>query len=471
MPGWRCGAPSHNTFSDSKTHIAIEHPVDLNDVPAFQVDCDFHSFAWNQFIYFVQTVDTKSAGAVPRFMTLAPWYNILGKTKPASYPGGDIGLKGGMLDLHQAGSEGVLQDVNGNKVLYDIRFNEPMYAFIKTHELSTEAGFLAQCKPDAKNGGICAKQIWLPPNGGLLVPGALEIKTAWIDFKDKCPSDEYYCNGTFGLVGIHIVQKTNTHGEWIWASFEHAANTPDCAKGGDAPIAAASPAGYPWSFFNPKTVPPEVMSSQSCNVTAKPPQCNWQPTLRALGERLSALQASAPVNVCRTDSLPPGGVANCGGDVAEVQAAQVTPAQRDKQNHALIACLNGSITPLLSGVWKNYKLIGTQWVEWDDGNQKIGGTQDFRIQIFQQAAGSLPYVTPVGTVHMANTTMETWLQTGSTGYDPIGDNATKAGCFNCHNPPSNAGKFPEVDLSHFPVKLPKDRLERYLKVLVPAKVQ
>ncbi len=51
-------------------------------------------------------------------------------------------------------------------------------------------------------------------------------------------------NGRFGLVGMHIVQKTQTHGEWIWASFEHVANDPDCYPGGDlATIAAQSPIG------------------------------------------------------------------------------------------------------------------------------------------------------------------------------------------------------------------------------------
>ena len=65
------------------------------------------------------------------------------------------------------------------------------------------------------------------------------------------------------------------------------------------------------------------------------------------------------------------------------------------------------------------------------------------------AAPPLPYVEPVGFPHLANTTMETFMQDGSTGYDPFGSNATKAGCFNCHNLPSLGNpQFSQLDLSH-----------------------
>ena len=64
--------------------------------------------------------------------------------------------------------------------------------------------------------------------------------------------------------------------------------------------------------------------------------------------------------------------------------------------------------------------------------------------------------------------METWLQSGSTGYDPFGTNATQAGCFLCHNPPSASGQFAQDDLSHYPGKLPQAKLRAALGQLVPA---
>ena len=52
------------------------------------------------------------------------------------------------------------------------------------------------------------------------------------------------------------------------------------------------------------------------------------------------------------------------------------------------------------------------------------------------------------------------MQSGSTGYDPFasstsyGTNATTAGCFLCHNPPSTGtNQFRTDDLSHFPDRL------------------
>lgn len=452
--GWKCGAPSKNTFSDAKTPIAIENPVNLDEVPAFQLDCDFHSFAWNQFIYLVQTVAPNDGSKpVPRFMTMAPWYNILGKQPVGAYPGGKLALEAGKLNIYQAGSKDILKDVHGFTVLYDIRFNQPMFDFIKQQGLNTAAGFKAKCKPDAKS-GICANQIWLPPTGaaGESLAGAMEIKTAWTYFRTGCPADEFYCDGKFGLIGIHIVQKTATHGEWIWASFEHAANAPDCVKGGDSPIATQSPVnGFAWSFFNPKTAGAKVMSTQTCDVTSKSPACNGNPKGRPLGQI---------VNVCRTNTLPPGGATNCGSDAAQPNTLGVTPAERDAQNRKLVACLNGSVPPLLSGVWQYYKLVGTQWTD-----KPLAGNQDFRIQVFQPPLLPLPYKEPVGLIHMANVTMETFVQEGSTGYDPIHSNATHAGCFNCHQPPSTGHT---ADLSHFPLKLPPAALQQYLKALKPA---
>ena len=43
-------------------------------------------------------------------------------------------------------------------------------------------------------------------------------------------------NNSWGLLGLHLVQKTQNHGEFIWASFEHVANSPDCNPGGSNPI-------------------------------------------------------------------------------------------------------------------------------------------------------------------------------------------------------------------------------------------
>src|SRR6185312_2784839 len=158
------------------------------------------------------------------------------------------------------------------------------------------------------------------------------------------------------------------------------------------------------------------------------------------------------VNVCRTDMIAAGGASasNC-----------ATPGVNNPGN---VACLNATIMPQLSGVWQNYKLVGTLWTK-----PTQGPNNDFRIQVFQNNTNPpLPpnqYPLPVGFTHLANTAIETWLQMGATGYDPDGNNATQAGCFACHHEPSSAT---QVDLSHFPGKLPTPTIQALKASLIPA---
>src|SRR5690606_15321705 len=97
-------------------------------VPGDQSFCDFHTFAWNQFIWLI----SPDAGT-PRFMQLAPWVNLfVAAGEPTAYPGGSTALVVGDLDKSQAGDDYDLVDVAGQTVLYDIRFNETMYESLRS---------------------------------------------------------------------------------------------------------------------------------------------------------------------------------------------------------------------------------------------------------------------------------------------------------------------------------------------------
>src|SRR5471030_1868648 len=113
----------NGTFSDG-TSIDIGSIKNMADVPGSQSFCDFHTFAWNQFIYLTQSATPE---APPPFLKLAPWYNVLGKPKPGSFPGGDTSLRAGMLSKGQAGTNDQLKDVLNAVVLFDIRFSQAMY--------------------------------------------------------------------------------------------------------------------------------------------------------------------------------------------------------------------------------------------------------------------------------------------------------------------------------------------------------
>jgi hypothetical protein len=82
-----------------------------------------------------------------------------------------------------------------------------------------------------------------PPIEGVTkaLPGTITVKSAWIEM-DGVAADRttFYTrqawvqdpetptcrNVTVGLVGLHIVHKTPTMPQWIWASFEHVKNAP-----------------------------------------------------------------------------------------------------------------------------------------------------------------------------------------------------------------------------------------------------
>lgn len=426
--------------------INVASPQPLGDVPLpEQSFCDFHTFAWNQFLYLTQVVEDANDPVIPtkpRFLSYAPWYNMLklnGSPPPGAFPGGVTTLEVGMLDQKQAGAgQDALVDVAGQTVLYDLRFNQPFYDAVIGAGYYTQQGYDAFCQPPAGSPPFtdCTnpQQFWLPWGDGTAM-GSVEVKSAWRQFPaNDCPSSVMYCAGTnLGLVGLHLVQKTPTHGEWVWASFEHVANTPDCAPGASTPIDTQSPLGTPWSFFNPATAPAGVMSSKTCGITPDSPQCNLDPHEGSGFEQ---------VNICRTDALPAGGAnaANC----AVVGSSTDDPNANSGGN---VACLNATLRPQLTGVWRNYQLIGTLWTK---GTQ--APDQDFWINIFQQPQSGLPEKTAVGFPNLANTTLETYLQTGSTAYDPNGSslsNANKAGCFGCHNP---VAQNTDTDLSHFPSK-------------------
>src|SRR5262249_46903292 len=95
----------NGAFSDG-TQINVSNPAYLNDVPGDQLFCDFHTFAWNQFIYLTQMQPDPNNGnqVTPLFLHLAPWYNALklnGSPPPGAFPGGSTALQASLLDQAQ----------------------------------------------------------------------------------------------------------------------------------------------------------------------------------------------------------------------------------------------------------------------------------------------------------------------------------------------------------------------------------
>jgi hypothetical protein len=448
-----------------------------NQQPPFESNCLIDQFAYNNFLYLVG--DDGSGN--PRFMGLAPWYNALPAKGVPVWPGQFTPLDGVQLQKAQnqteAGNGFFLLDVRDTPTVYDIRVNKVMFDVISSQQLYEQATLNAAQASFQKNsysGGV-----WFPPTQiGDPSQGVIEIKTAWRSFGSAdthlCPSDLMYCSvdddqNVWGLVGFHLVQKTNTHGEFVWASFEHVGNAPDCNGGGANPVAKfpADPTrsgatinvnknyldgtqNSGWNYFDYGDYTKAGGDGKTC---AYPQQ----------GSKATPLCLTWPgssgdwnqVQVCRTDRM-------------ERPASSCVALNTQHPNSQDLACLNDSVVDNppagLASYWRYYQLIGMEWMI--NGNTE-GGAFGQGCFLYEDGAGSstscpnygkhgesggAPSYTRAGSTTMANTTLETWSQNGIYLVDPNNPKniETAADCFACHQPQTVAvpGEFNQLDMSH-----------------------
>ena len=94
--------------------------------------------------------------------------------------------------------------------------------------------------PIAQNKWYLRANLPAPPAALTFPNGAIDVKSAWIDMTGVPHPERYYtrsalvldpASGTcskksVGLIGLHIVQKTQSRPQWIWSTFEHVDNVP-----------------------------------------------------------------------------------------------------------------------------------------------------------------------------------------------------------------------------------------------------
>ncbi len=214
---------------------------------------------------------------------------------------------------------GVLTDQNGRFVRYEVRVNLDEYNYLTKNNLwqaSQQAGQTINF-PQGPNDN--PSRCGADPCGPV---GAMEIKAAWkVLSATEIASGRFYTtqgtvfndeNGdpspganpvTLGLVGLHILHKTESEATWFWSTFEQVDNTTS-------------------SFFN--------ASCTNCSANtqnAKTPYTELDPSGKPI---------NTPTQVVRSTSI-------------------------DKTDSAAPA-LNAYYRALLKGsVWENYELVSTQW--------------------------------------------------------------------------------------------------------------
>ncbi|UUX49819.1 hypothetical protein NUH88_20795 [Nisaea acidiphila] len=226
---------------------------------------------------------------------------------------------------------------------------------------------------------------------------------------------------TLALVGMHVVGSVKGHPEMIWATFEHANNTPNTNYvylDEDDDVRLTTDIGFgSWLFSDstPTAANMEYAIGESEQGGLK--------IVSAPGVRSADLTKASNVN-----RLSPWGthIENA-YDQKEIASAAESNSEVISANLAAIGALNGyykNNAQAPSDPRVNYILTGASW----------GHTQEpgkLNTKIFPD--GTNPN-TIVGTAAMANTTMETFTQT-------FNGRISENGCFSCHGTYGSSNAF------------------------------
>lgn len=486
------------SFGRSANGQSFWSNIDTGSVSAAQMNCALDQLAMNNFLYLVGKGSTKQ----PRFMDYAPWYTLFTASGTPSWPGHYSPLNTTELHHHdnqtQAGDGYVLKDINNQITSYDMRINQPYFNFVASNALYKQSNFdsaVKAYKANTRSGGI-----WLPPSSAQdSGTGATIVKTSWRYYGpmqkkyitqkryieiNPCPADLMQCEqdakGDFwGLVGFHLVQKTASLPGFVWATFEHVGNAPDCDTGNSMPISQfpISPATGKamnlngrllngigaqtgWNYFNYTTYKKAGGDGKNCSYPTK-----QQSNTQCLGDPKNPANPKdfRMVNICRTLALPVASTANCTG------------SNKDSSNLKAASCLNDSIkqhfaATRLNKKWLNYRLVGMEWLSfgptgagggplsgclaYDEDETKPG---DWKTACPNYTPALTPGEYPpsfsragssgtLGSPSPANATMETWMQYNIN----LNANTQATDCLACHQPQTIGGSngFGQGDFSH-----------------------
>jgi len=379
-----------------------------NKTPGASENCDFHIFSWQWFTYLLNPYNEELRNFENR--DLYPVVDLDTCTSVNSDTAVNKASRGitpavlkviDMPDIPgQAGPGDALYDKNTNIVFYNRSFTK------------NECGIFADGnfpKADAVSASFPTK-----------VDQVVEIKTSWRILSNTDDASRYYMieaniegigNKQLGLVGFHVVVNTGAHPEFIWATFEHKDNAPDC----NVVIPSSG-------FTRPQPASGWTLASQSCNTciasnyqdgadlkTLCNAQCDFnsnpsQPVYDSNGNVLiSGAAGQTPSNICLDVTY--------GDNPVKPQSVHNIP---DIQYlNTLLVGPDGIITKLdktnKMAVLKNYFLGGA---EWTDVSKITSSSQKFDTEL-------------AGSTSLANSTLESYTQYSASSF-------FETGCMSCH---------------------------------------
>ncbi|MGA2736748.1 MAG: hypothetical protein ABSG65_04780 [Bryobacteraceae bacterium] len=323
-------------------------------------------------------------------------------------------------------------DQDGYYARYEIVLDYPAFNYVNSNQFyllsnvtafaQKGTGFSFPVQNGSTPGATFIKAAWKTLSAAEINSGRYHTAKAFL-FTPSATGLQQTCAGpvTVGLVGLHIVHKTQDFANYLWATFEQVDNTPaDPSNLGPTP-----PEG--WGFFKPgsSTAPNKMPGCPATGVSPPPFSCDFQPTSSHLGANPND-KTGGPTQAVRLNPIPKS-PNNGSGQLLQINAAVQSALQ----------AINAS------SVWQFYELVDAQW-------QTSAPPQT--------CASAGPFFPPN---NVANMTMETYHQTGS----PI------SSCMTCHKgstaPSPPAGQPPakvcsdmtfELTLAWAPTQLPAGRV-------------
>lgn len=238
-------------------------------------------------------------------------------------------------------------------------------------------------------------------------PNTLETKLSWRVLDPTDPTlDTYYTMSdvvvpefsddpiTLGLVGFHLVINTANHPEFVWLTWEHKANAPDCTDPQTAPAGG-------WSFTSADCAQCLADPTDTCK-----DECGFNAGVKCGGENEPACpttcdpsSADCPNEICRVFPWGTDPGSTTGGNDNDTNRFNIETLNQQLVGEGGILTSLPATDPM--AIWQNYELIGGLWT---NGGVPSGGTDVQR-----------------GSLELANTTMESFFQ--QQGFN----------CFTCHS--------------------------------------
>jgi hypothetical protein len=407
--------PPYNCSAESSWFLTPSLPTEVkqSNGPGDSSFCDFYQFSWQTFAYLMAT--SSNNPKVRNFQDNAQYHEL--EVDEKGLPANSCDDKHDAHTLFiraakpqengteftiperigQAGGGATIYDQNSNVVYYDVRFSKNM---CDVKSIQQQANFPG---------------------------GTTEIKTAWkvlganddasqyvtmdANITPVTPDQKNTQTTKLGMVGFHLAVATPNHPEFVWATFEHKVNAPDCTS--------------------PETTQGWSFASENCSadLTAKDGlgivQCRFN------NPAAETKITGKPTQICREYAY--------GSAVGDLKY---------DENTQDIKSLNANVQPYLTGGFKvlsNYFNVGALWVSDIEKGSYVPPIKGKQVSQIDNQRGSL---------RLANTVAETEFQnvnTAATNASHPNQPGFVSNCFGCHNyegKASNISNTTSNSLSH-----------------------